>query len=193
MIKVRTKVGFGSKLEGTAEAHGSPLGVEGLRKVKVKLGFNPDVFFAVPSDVQEHMLEFVRKGEEAEKHWNDLFSAYKEHFSELAAEFDRRTNGNLPEGWESKVPSYSPKDKPNATRNSSGDILNALANVIPELIGGSADLTPSTKTWLKCSHDFEAGAYDGRYLRFGAREHAMAAIRMVWLRMEALFLLEQAF
>mmetsp|Transcript_9370 Transcript_9370/g.10679 ORF Transcript_9370/g.10679 Transcript_9370/m.10679 type:complete len:684 (-) Transcript_9370:37-2088(-) len=176
MIKVKTWIGFGSSKENTAKVHGSPLGADDIKKAKERFGFNPEESFVVPEDVKSAMLSCAEKGAETEEKWNKLFEEYKSANPEKAAEFERRMQGKLPEGWESALPSFTPADGAIASRNSSGKVLNALADTIPDLVGGSADLSPSNKTEIKSSHDYQHDSTDGRYLRYGVREHAMSAI-----------------
>lgn len=176
IIKIKTTIGFGSSKQGTSGVHGSPLGDESIKAVKSLFGFNPDEKFAVPSDVKTHMNECVEKGQASEMAWEKLFNVYAEKHPVLAAEFTRRMKGELAAGWEKVLPTSTPEDKAIASRSSSGVVLNKLAEVLPELVGGSADLTPSNKTQLKCSSDFQGNTPAGRYFRFGVREHGMAAI-----------------
>lgn len=176
LIKVRTTIGFGSKKEGTEAVHGSPLGEEDLANVKKKYGLDPTKKFCVPDQVREFYAQFVSRGHELEKKWQELFEAYAKQYPELAAELRRRVSGDLPEGWEKVVPVGKPGGPEEATRKSSGNCLNKLAEVLPEIIGGSADLNPSTFTYLHCSKDFQKESPEGRNIRFGVREHAMAAI-----------------
>ena len=176
LIKVRTHIGFGSpnKLD-TAEVHGSPLGEEEVRLVKENFGFDPEVDF----DVSEQVLEFYRgvgkKGKKKELDWNDLYENYKENYPDLAEELEFINSKRLPEGWEQHLPVFS-AGKKMATRKASGETLNKIANYLPQLIGGSADLAPSTKTHLEEHQSFTALCRDGRNFHFGVREHAMGAI-----------------
>jgi len=123
-----------------------------------------------------HTEDFERKGIEWDKKENKLLEEYKSKYPKEGEELTRRMNNSFPNNWKSLLPKYTPKDAANATRNFSEKVLNALAPTMTELVGGSADLTPSTKTLLKCSRDFQKNSRDGRYFRFGVREHAMAAI-----------------
>lgn len=176
LIKVRTTIGFGSKKEGTEGVHGSPLGDEDLANVKKKLGLDPALKFQIPDEVREFYGKFAGKGEELQKQWEELFEAYAQKYPELAAEFRRRIAGDLPEGWENVLPLNKPGGAEEATRKSSGVCLNKLAELLPEIVGGSADLNPSTLTYLTCSKDFQKESPEGRNIRFGVREHGMAAI-----------------
>ncbi len=132
--------------------------------------------FVVPEDALNHFRKAVERGANYEAEWNNTLAQYKTKYPQEAAEFERTTSGTLPEGWEKVLPTYTPADKGVATRKHSETTLNALAPVLPELIGGSADLAPSNLTLLKVSGDFQKGQYENRNLRFGVREHGMGAI-----------------
>jgi transketolase len=176
MIKVRTTIGFGSPNKGgTAGIHGAALGAEEITATRKQLDW-PHEPFIIPEDARAHFAKSITRGAEAEAEWNKLWETYKTKYTEEATRFDRQTNYKLPEGWEKSLPVYTPEDKPLATRQTSEKTLNALANAIPEFIGGSADLTHSNLTQLKGFADFQKGSYHGRNLRFGVREHGMAAI-----------------
>jgi len=177
MIKIRTVIGYGSKKEGSHEVHGAPLGAADLSSVKEKFGFDPSKSFEVSAEVRDVYKRVQDKGLSAEDSWIRAFSSYQQAFPELAAEFTRRMNGQLPANWKDKLPKYSHTEaKAAATRNRSEEVLNAIATVMPEIVGGSADLTPSNLTALKGSGDFQKATPGGRYIRFGVREHGMAAI-----------------
>ncbi|KAJ1881817.1 Transketolase [Coemansia sp. RSA 1722] len=181
IIKVETTIGFGAAKAGTAGVHGAPLGAQSLGDVKALFGFSPQESFVVSDDVYKFYAERAAKGAELEKQWEQMLAKYKEAYPELHKEFVRRVEGRLPEGWEKALPTYTPADKPEATRKLSEHVFNAIANKLPELIGGSADLTGSNLTRWKDAVDFQPettqlGTYAGRYLRFGVREHGMAAI-----------------
>lgn len=176
LIKVRTHLGFGSPNKvDTAGAHGSPLGAEEIKLVKKGFGFDPEVNFAVP----EAALNFYRaageKGIALENDWNALFAKYKVAYPELAAEYELALSGQLPAGWKDSVPVFEPSEKKMATRQASGKVLNAIAASLPQLIGGSADLSPSTETTLNGYDSFQPGSYGGRNFHFGIREHAMGS------------------
>ncbi|WP_234122193.1 transketolase [Clostridium hydrogenum] len=175
LIISKTVIGFGSPKEGTADVHGSPLGDEGVKVLKEKLGFNYDEDFYVPSEVKKYMEDLKEALKSNEDKWNELRKAYSEKYPELSKEFDEWMSGkvtvdldNLEELWKF--------EKPLATRDASGNIINTLAKVIPNLIGGSADLAPSNKTYMKGKGDFSKENRAGANLHFGVREHAMAAI-----------------
>ena len=152
------------------------MGTNDIESVKRKFGFDPTKSFEVEDDVKRYYLQSKFRGEETESKWNLLFESYQTSFPELANEFNRRLNGQLPVDWKKRLPSYHTTDKPVGTRNRSEEVLNAVAEVLPELFGGSADLTGSNLTALKSSGDFQHNTPAGRYVRFGVREHAMSAI-----------------
>ena len=176
IIACRTHIGFGSPhKQDTAEVHGAPLGEEELRLTKEKLGWPQEPSFYIPEDAQKVFGAALEQGAVREVAWRDLFARYAQAHPDLAAEFERTTAGVLPEGWEEALPKYTVADGAMATRNVSGSVLNAVAAVLPELLGGSADLHPSNKTFLKGFEDIQRGRYGGRNLHFGVREHAMGA------------------
>lgn len=176
IIAVKTIIGFGSAKEGKEEVHGSPLGEKDLAAVKKKFGFSEkDKFFVTPTTSRIYGRHKA-VGAAKVKSWGDMVATYCKKYPAEGAEVVRRLQGELPRGWEACLPRFKPSDKADATRNLSGKVLNAIAKVVPELIGGSADLTPSNKTALAGIKDFQKGQETGRYLRFGVREHGMAAI-----------------
>ncbi|MBW4492415.1 MAG: transketolase [Oscillatoria princeps RMCB-10] len=176
LIKVRTIIGFGSpNKRDTHGVHGAALGGDEVKATREFLGWEYEPF-VVPQDALNHFRKAVERGAQWEGEWNDAFAKYKAEYAAEAAELERLIAGKLPEGWEKVLPTYTPADKGDATRNHSGKCLNALADVIPELIGGSADLAPSNMTYLKKFKDFQKGQYGERNLRFGVREHGMGAI-----------------
>ncbi len=176
LIAVRTTIGFGApKKQGTAKAHGEPLGDEELNAAKENLGWPMEPRFLIPGDVLEFYHEAIERGREREFDWKMKFDAYKQIHPAPGAELSRRLAGQLPEGWEAALPSFPEDTKGMATRASSGKVLNALALKLPELMGGSADLTPSNNTLFEQAGDFQKDNPTGRYLRFGVREHAMGA------------------
>jgi transketolase len=176
LILVKTTIGYGSTKQGTHEVHGTPLKADDLASLKIKMGFDSRDTFFVPEKVKT-FYESVREANlEKERAWNKTFKEYKAKYPELAEELERRLRGDLPSAWKDTLPCWTPDDGSLATRQASQKILNALSRIIPEIVGGSADLTPSNLTFLECSYDFQAGSYGGRYIRFGIREHAMAAI-----------------
>jgi transketolase len=176
LIKVRTHIGYGSpNKEDTAAAHGSPLGVDEVKLVKENFGFDPDKSFVVPDEVLNYYRQAGKKGIDKEKDWNDLYKSYKEKYAHLANEYELLSGGKLPEGWKEKLPVFKGGEEM-ATRKASGKALNGMADYLPNLIGGSADLAPSTDTNLEKYKSFSAENSEGRNFHFGIREHAMAAI-----------------
>jgi len=192
LILVRTHIGYGSpNKQDSFEAHGSPLGPDEVRLTKQKLGWPTEPAFYIPDPVLAHMREALTRGSRAEADWDSRMQAYAQAFPELAGELQRRLLGELPPGWDGDIPVFPADPKGMATRTASGTVMSAVAAKLPEFIGGSADLDPSTKTMLKGEGDFNpaapsgadmqgsAGAgwsYAGRNLHFGVREHAMGAI-----------------
>jgi transketolase len=176
MIIVRTTIAYGSPNKaGTSEAHGSPLGAEEVKLTKKALGFDPDQQFFVPEEALSHFHTAVDRGAKAESEWHQRFEAWAAAHPELAAEWRVAQSGELPQGWESALPVFTPKDEL-ATRISGGKALVALAKKIPWLLGGDADLSVSTKTGLSGLGDFDGQTGTGRNLHFGVREHAMGAL-----------------
>ncbi len=177
IIVAHTHIGFGSPhKQDSAEAHGSPLGEDEVKLTKKNLGWPVEPAFYVPSEALAHYRTAVEKGAEREAEWRKQFDSYQKAFPELAAEFGRFERGELPAGWREKIPSFKPADGPLATRQASGKVLNAIAPGMPTLVGGSADLAPSTDTLVKGTGEFEKGNYSGRNFHFGVREHGMGAI-----------------
>jgi len=177
LIKLRTHIAFGSpNKQDTADAHGAPLGEEEIKLTKACLGCLPDEQFCVPEGVLDHFRNSTQKGAEAEEKWNSLLDAYKKQFPELAEQWSSMMNGSYNDQWEAALPDFSDSKGPIATRSASGTVLNAAAGKIPSLIGGSADLAPSNKTFINGSPDFQKDNYSGRNIRFGVREHAMGGI-----------------
>jgi transketolase len=176
IIAVRTIIGYGSpKYQGTSEVHGKPLGADEVKAVKAFFGFPPDETFHIPGDALEHLREAVDKGAAAEATWSAMFERYRAEHPQLAAEFEALQRGELPAGWDSDVPRFA-EGKAIATRDASGQVLNALAKHIPTMIGGDADLAGSTKTLIKTATHTGRGQAAARNVRFGVREHAMGAI-----------------
>lgn len=176
LIIARTNIGFGSPgKQDTSEAHGAPLGKDEVVKAKERLKWPLTPEFHIPPEVLTHMRKALERGEELEAGWNRLFKDYGNKYPELAAEIKGLLKGNPPDGWIKDLPSFEPKDGPMATRSASGKVLNAIAAKTPYLIGGSADLAPSTNTILKGFGSFSKEE-PGRNLHFGVREHAMGAI-----------------
>jgi len=176
LIKVTTTIGYGSpNKQNTAGVHGAALGADEIKATRENLNWSHGEF-EIPQDVMNHMRQAVERGASAQAEWEETLATYRTKYAAEAAEFERMLAGKLPEGWADALPSYTPEDKALATRKNSEATLNALAPALPELIGGSADLTHSNLTELKMSGSFQKGAYENRNLRFGVREHGMGAI-----------------
>ncbi|MBU1150793.1 MAG: transketolase, partial [Proteobacteria bacterium] len=192
LIRLRTTIGFGAPgKQNSSAAHGTPLGTEELRAAKVNLGWPLDPPFFVPEEALRFYRGAAAESAKRQEVWKETFRHYAVDHPGAAAEFERVMRGELPASWENALPVFGPGTKDVATRKTSEAVLQALAPVIPELMGGSADLNPSTFTWLKGQGDFQKpgdppacreGAlggewgYSGRNIHFGVREHAMAAI-----------------
>ena len=177
IINVRTHIAFGSPNKvDTAGAHGSPLGEPEVKLVKKNLGFDPEQYFVVPDEVLKFYRDCGKKGAEKEKAWNALFSEYRKAHPELASEFELLSGGQLPSGWKDKLPVFKAEEGKLATRQASGKVLNAIADALPTLIGGAADLAPSTETLLKKYPSFTPDNYGGRNFHFGIREHGMGSV-----------------
>jgi len=176
LIKVHSQIGYGSpNKRDTAAAHGSPLGIDEVRLVKKNFGFDPEKDFNVPPDVLDFYHKAGRDSSENEKQWNKLYENYKKTYPDLAEEYEAVISGQLPKDWENKLPVFE-SGKPIATRKASGQTLNAIAEDLPQLIGGSADLSPSTNTMLDGYPSFAVKQRDGRNFHYGIREHAMGAV-----------------
>jgi transketolase len=173
LIRVRTVIGYGSPKAGTNKVHGEALGTEATKATKVNLGFDPEKSFFVPEDAGKNWLTAVDKGAKAQAEWQAKFDAYKKAYPTLGAQYERTTAMKLAEGWEKSIPTF-PTDKPVATRNAGQVVMNAIEKVVPELFGGAADLTSSTKTIFKDSPSFHVDA-KGRNVFFGVREFGMMA------------------
>ncbi|MBU0993093.1 MAG: transketolase [Proteobacteria bacterium] len=177
LILVKTQIAFGSpNKQGSSDAHGAPLGEEEVRLTKRNLCWPEDKSFYVPDDALKHFRHCIEKGMANESLWRETYHSFSKEYPELAMEWSHQMNGLLTNGWDKDIPVFSPADSPIATRAASGKVLTAIAKNLPSLIGGSADLAPSNKTYLNFSHDFQKDSYDGRNIRFGVREHAMGSI-----------------
>lgn len=181
MIRLTTTIGFGSKLQGTGGVHGNPLKEDDCKQVKEKFGFDPEKSFVVPQEVYDHYHKLAAQSAAKEEEWNQLFAKYGEQYKSEHADLARRQSGVLPDGWQKKLPTYKPSDPAVASRKLSEAVLEAIHDVVPELLSGSADLTGSNNTRWKNAVDFQPpstgiGEWSGRYLRYGVREHAMAAM-----------------
>ena len=181
VIKLTTTIGFGSKLQGTGGVHGNPLKADDCKQVKQKFGFDPEQSFVVPQQVYDKYHKHAAEGAAKEQEWNQLFEKYGREYKAEHADLKRRLTGELPEGWQKQLPTYKPTDPAIASRKLSESVLSSIYKAVPELIGGSADLTGSNLTRWKDAVDFQPpslgiGDYAGRYVRYGVREHAMAGI-----------------
>lgn len=181
LIKVSTIIGFGSKLQGTHTVHGAPLKADDIAAVKTKWGFDPTKSFDIPQEVYDYYAKTVSKNQSLEADWEKLVSEYVAKYPEEGADLTRRFKGELPEGWEKALPVYKPTDAAVASRKLSEIVLTKIFDEVPELVGGSADLTGSNLTRAPESVDLQPpstklGTYAGRYIRYGVREHGMGAI-----------------
>ena len=177
IIMLRTHIGFGSpNKQDSPDAHGAPLGEEEVKLTKRNLNWPEDVLFLVPEEAKNQFKKCLQKGQEGEALWKEKFKSYTKEHSKLANKWVDAMSGFLAEDWDRDIPEFLPSDGPIATRAASGRVLNAIASSVPTLMGGSADLAPSNKTFLDCSHEFQKGSYDGRNIRFGVREHAMGGV-----------------
>jgi transketolase len=176
IIACRTHIGFGAPhKQDTAKAHGEPLGDEELNAAKRNLGWPSEPRFYIPDDVLAFFRQALDRGRQWEDAWQQKYGQFKAAKPDLAASLERRLKGELPEGWESVLPRFPADPKGVATRVSSGKVLSAVAATLPELIGGSADLTPSNNTKFEGAENFQPATPQGRYIHFGVREHAMGA------------------
>lgn len=177
LIEVKTTIGYGSPNKGgkggSAGPHGSPLGKDETKLTKQFYGWPEEPAFYVPEEVREHYAQVKENGIKAEEDWTQMVAEYEKAHPELAKQFNLAARGELPEGWDADLPTYSPEDKPIATRAASGNAINAIAKHVPMLIGGSADLASSNNTEIKGDSPFHAPNYAGRNLWFGVREFAM--------------------
>jgi transketolase len=174
LIRVRTVIGYGSPKAGTKNVHGEALGVEAVKATKKNLGFPEDKDFYVPDEAGKNWLEAVEKGKKAQADWDARFARYKKAYPELGEQYSRTTAMEMAQGWEKLIPTF-PVEKPVATRNAGQVVMNAIAKVVPELFGGAADLTSSTKTIFKDSPSFHVDP-KGRNVFFGVREFGMMAM-----------------
>jgi transketolase len=177
LIMVPTTIGYGLPTRaGTAKAHGEPPGEAELDGAKETLGWPKEPRFYLPEDALAFFRQAIEQGKEQELAWQNKFVAYRVDYPDLAGELERRLAGNLPDGWDEELPEFPPDEKGMATRQSSGKVLNALADKIPELFGGSADLAPSTNTWIVKRQAFGPDNRMGTNIHFGVREHGMGSI-----------------
>jgi transketolase len=177
LIIVDSHIAWGApNKQDTSAAHGEPLGEEEIRLTKQRYGWPPDAKFLVPDEVKKYTDRSIDRGRKTEEEWNARFAAYKAACPALAEEWEQMERGELPEGWDQNIPTFPADEKGVAGRDASAKVLNAVAGRVPWLIGGSADLAPSTKTRMNDGGDFQAGSYEGRNFHFGVREHSMGAI-----------------
>lgn len=172
LIRVKSIIGFGMPNAGTHDAHSDAIGEDGVKETKRNLGWDEDKKFYVPDEVYAHFGESAQRGAELESEWNSLLSSYTEANGEA---FTILANNELPENWEENLPDFADV-KQAATRVYSGNVINSIADDIPNMIGGSADLAPSNKTDIKSSSSLEANNYGGKIIHFGVREHAMGSL-----------------
>jgi transketolase len=191
LIAVRTVIGYGAPHKaGTFEAHGSPLGPDEVKAAKQNLGWPTEPEFRIPEEALANFRRALDSGKKTRQRWLERVQGYAREFPDLAAELQRRWTAKLPEGWDAQLPKFDADEKGLATRKASEAVMQSLAKSLPELMGGSADLDPSTFTWLKGEGDFESPAipsenaqgrvggpwgYEGRNIHFGVREHGMGA------------------
>lgn len=177
LIVTKTHIGYGSPhKQDTASSHGSPLGEEEVKLTKKNLGWPEDSSFLIPDEVSAHFSSLKEKGNEEEEKWNKMFEEYKKKYPEDAEKFSKMMSGNFGDEWKSKLPVFADEGKKIATRSSSGKTLNAIAASLPLLVGGSADLHPSTNTFMNDFGSVESGSYESRNIHYGIREHGMGSI-----------------
>jgi len=176
LIMVRTHIGFGSPKQDSPSAHGEPLGEEALKTTKENFHWPLEPRFYVPPEAQSHFRSALDRGAKLEKEWHSLLGEYRTQFGTLGEDLERLYTDGLPRDWDADIPVFDPKDGGVATRVASGKVLNAIAQRVPNLLGGSADLAPSTKTLIAGSGNQDYDNQAGRNVRFGVREHAMAAV-----------------
>ena len=176
LIIIKTHIGYGSPKQDTGAAHGEPLGMEAVKETKKKLNWPLEPPFYIPEQSLTHFRQAQERGAKLERDWRDLFDKYRKTYPDLSVKFEQAVHGKLPQGWNSEIPLFKPEDGAIATRNASGKIMNVIAKALPNFMGGSADLSPSTMTTLNGLGDFNFETPAGRNIHFGVREHAMGAI-----------------
>lgn len=177
LLVCHTHLAYGSpNKQDDAAAHGAPLGQKEVERTKEALGWPRDAEFLIPEEAKDFFRKAVVEGQRAQDRWRDLFEPYADAYPDEAAVLESMWTGELPGGWQDLLPDFSPDDGPIATRKASGTVLNAIAGSLPTLVGGSADLAPSTKTWLDGYDAFQRETPAGRNMHFGVREHAMGAV-----------------
>ena len=174
LIRVKTIIGFGMPKAGTSKAHSDAPGEEAVKETKRNLGWDENKHFYVPKEASAHFREAIKRGAVLEKNWDALVKKYEKAHGDLGKTLQETRKNKLPEGWEKSLPKFDDVEA-KATRAYSGEVINAIADAVPQLIGGSADLAPSNNTTIKSSADFQAGQYQNRNIHFGIREHAMGA------------------
>lgn len=174
LIRVKTIIGFGMPKQGTNKAHSDAPGEEAVRETKRNLGWDENAHFYVPDEVYAHFREAIEDGAELENEWNELVEDYAAKYADEGKLFKQIIADELPDDWESALPTFDGAEA-KATRAYSGEVINAIAEKLPQLIGGSADLAPSNNTSIKASVSLEAGNYEGRIMHWGIREHAMGS------------------
>ncbi|MEP6704647.1 MAG: transketolase [Acidobacteriota bacterium] len=174
IIRVKTIIGFGMPKQGTSKAHSDAPGEEAVKETKRNLDWPENKSFYIPKDALAHFRTAVKRGAQLEKDWEASVKDYAKAFPELGKTLKETRTNRLPEGWEKALPKFDDVES-KATRAYSGDVINAIADTIPQMIGGSGDLTPSNNTYIKSSSNFEAGRYANRNIHFGIREHAMGS------------------
>ena len=175
IIRVHTIIGFGMPKQGTSKAHSDAPGEEAVKETKRNLGWPEDKQFYVPKDALTHYRQAIKNGAKLEKDWNTLVAKYEKANGEIGAAFKQVRLDKLPDGWEKSLPKFDDAEA-KATRAYSGDVINAIADAVPQMVGGSADLAPSNNTTIKSSADIQAGSYQNRNIHFGIREHAMGSL-----------------
>jgi transketolase len=176
LIIIKTHIGYGSPKQDTGSAHGEPLGMEAVKETKKKLNWPLEPPFHIPEQSLTHFRQAQERGAKLERDWRDLFDKYRKTYPDLSVKFEQAVQGKLPQGWNSEISLFKPEDGAIATRNASGKIMNIIAKTLPNFIGGSADLSPSTMTTLNGFGDFNFETPAGRNIHFGVREHAMGGI-----------------
>lgn len=175
LLVCETNIGYASPMQDTHKVHGKPLDEEALKKTKENLGWPAGEKFHVPDEVREHMAQSAEKGKEARREWQETLNHYEKQYPELAREWEAAWNGELPSSWDRELPTWSPEDGPLATRDAGGEAINAIRRNVPLMLGGDADLGSSTRTLPHEGGDITADDFSHRNIRFGVREHAMAA------------------
>jgi transketolase len=174
LIRVKTIIGFGMPKQGTSKAHSDAPGLDAVKETKRNLGWPEDKSFYIPKEVLSHFRQAVKNGAKLEKNWDALVKKYEKANPEIGAAFQAIRSGDLPDGWEKSLPTFDGVEA-KATRAYSGEVINAIADAVPQLIGGSADLKPSNNTYINSSADIQADNYQNRNIHYGIREHAMGS------------------